>query len=71
MVRGISMPIGVMTRAMLRLAENDLEAQINGTGRGDEIGSLAKAAEVSFELEATQVARFKQILGRIGSQMAA
>jgi methyl-accepting chemotaxis protein len=67
MARGISMPIGAMTRAMLRLAENDLEVQINGTGRGDEIGSLAKAAEIFKQnaiehqrLEAEQKEREKQ-----------
>ena len=46
MIRGISTPIGAMTAAMLRLAENDLDVEIYGTGRGDEIGSMAKAAEV-------------------------
>jgi methyl-accepting chemotaxis protein len=46
MIRGISTPISAITRAMLRLAEDDLEVQIYGSGRGDEIGSLAKAAEI-------------------------
>ena len=60
MIRGISMPIGAITRAMLRLAENDLEVQIYGTGRGDEIGSMANAADV-FKQNAIEVqAAFRQ-----------
>jgi methyl-accepting chemotaxis protein len=46
MIRGISVPISAITRAMLRLAENDLSVEIYGTARGDEIGSMAKAVEV-------------------------
>ena len=46
LIRGICVPIGAMTRAMLRLADNDLTVDIAGVGRGDEIGSMAKAVEV-------------------------
>jgi methyl-accepting chemotaxis protein len=46
MIRAISVPINAITRAMLRLAEHDLNVEIFGTGRGDEIGSMAKAVEV-------------------------
>ncbi len=46
MIRGISMPIGAITSAMRRLAQQDLNVEIFGTGRGDEIGSMANAVEV-------------------------
>jgi methyl-accepting chemotaxis protein len=58
MVRGISMPIAAMTRAMRRLADNDLKVEIFGTGRGDEIGSMAKAVEV-FRQNAIERARLE------------
>ena len=45
-VRGISAPIGAMTAAMRRLAEGDTAVEIVGSGRGDEIGAMAKAVEV-------------------------
>jgi methyl-accepting chemotaxis protein len=46
MIRDISTPIGAITRVMRRLAEHDLNVQVYGTGRGDEIGSMANAVEV-------------------------
>ncbi len=46
MIRGISKPIAAMTRAMLRLADNEMDTQLYGSGRNDEIGSMAKAVEV-------------------------
>jgi methyl-accepting chemotaxis protein len=58
MVRGISMPIGAMTRTMRRLAEHDLSGEIFGTGRGDEIGSMAKAVAV-FKQNAVERARLE------------
>ncbi len=58
MIHGISMPIGAMTRAMRRLAEHDLTVEIYGTGRGDEIGSMANAVEV-FKQNAVARARLE------------
>jgi methyl-accepting chemotaxis protein len=64
MIRGISMPITAMTRAMRRLAEHDLDVEVFGAGRGDEIGAMAKAVEVfkqnaiaNVRLEAEQKAQ--------------
>ncbi len=56
MISAISKPIGAMTGAMLRLAENDLDVQVYGAERGDEIGSMAKALEV-FKSNAIERAR--------------
>ena len=58
MIRGISTPISAMTTAMRRLAENDLRVEIYGTGRGDEIGAMAKAVEV-FKQNAVTRARLE------------
>jgi methyl-accepting chemotaxis protein len=58
MIRGISMPIGAMTHVMRRLAEQDLNVEVFGTGRGDEIGSMAKAVEV-FKQNATERVRLE------------
>ena len=49
MIRGVAMPIGAMTRTMLRLAEHDTAVEIVGAERGDEIGSMAKALAVFKE----------------------
>ena len=46
MIRGIAMPVGAMTLVMRRLAAHDLNVEIVGTGRRDEIGSMAMAVEV-------------------------
>ncbi|HYZ64313.1 MAG TPA: HAMP domain-containing methyl-accepting chemotaxis protein [Acetobacteraceae bacterium] len=46
MVRGISGPIVAMTGAMRRLADRDLEVEVPGVGRGDEIGAMAGAVQV-------------------------
>jgi methyl-accepting chemotaxis protein len=46
LTRGITVPLGGMTRAMRRLAGGDMAADIPGLGRGDEIGAMAAAVEV-------------------------
>jgi methyl-accepting chemotaxis protein len=58
MIASTSKPIGAMTEAMRRLAENHLDVQIFGTGRRDEIGSMAKAVEV-FKQNAIERARLE------------
>jgi methyl-accepting chemotaxis protein len=58
MIASTSKPIGAMTEAMRRLAENHLDVQIFGTGRRDEIGSMAKAVEV-FKQNAVERARLE------------
>jgi methyl-accepting chemotaxis protein len=49
MVRGISGPIGHMTTAMRRLAQQDMDVAIPGIGRKDEIGAMAGAVQVFKE----------------------
>ncbi len=46
LARGIARPIIAMTTVMRRLAEHDLTAEIVGSGRGDELGSMAAAVKV-------------------------
>jgi methyl-accepting chemotaxis protein len=45
-VAGVSKPIRSMTDAMTRLAEHNLETEIVGVGRRDEIGRMAAAVQV-------------------------
>ncbi|MBF0162128.1 MAG: response regulator [Magnetococcales bacterium] len=44
--QGISRPVVAMTRALSELAQGQTIAEIPGRGRHDEIGSMAKAADV-------------------------
>ena len=44
--RGISRPVQAMTACMGRLAEDDLEVEVPGRDRKDEIGAMASAVEV-------------------------
>ncbi|HEV2673402.1 MAG TPA: methyl-accepting chemotaxis protein [Aliidongia sp.] len=60
---GISKPIAMIVAVLRRLAEGDLTVAIDGAQRGDEIGDIAKTAQVfkenlvrTRELEAEQVA---------------
>jgi methyl-accepting chemotaxis protein len=46
MVLGVSRPIAAMTRAMRQLAERDMNPEIPGIGRSDEIGEMASAVHV-------------------------
>ena len=46
---GIANPIGLMTEAMGRLAKGDLEVDIPGTERTDEVGDMAGAVQVFKE----------------------
>ena len=62
----VSRPIGRMTAAMRRLADHDLTTEIEGVGRGDEIGQMAAAVQVfkdnmvrADELAAQQAAEQK------------
>ncbi|WP_323015057.1 methyl-accepting chemotaxis protein [Devosia sp.] len=47
--RSISRPISQLTDTMAALADGDLEAEVRGAGRGDEIGAMARAVEVFRE----------------------
>jgi methyl-accepting chemotaxis protein len=46
LIRGVSRPIANMTEAMKRLASRDMEVDIIGLDRGDEIGHMAEAVQV-------------------------
>jgi methyl-accepting chemotaxis protein len=45
-VRGITRPIAGMTEAMGALAQGDTSIEIEGAGRGDEIGEMSRAVQV-------------------------
>ena len=45
-VAGVSSPIRIMTSAMGRLAQHDLNTQVDGAERKDEVGEMAKAVLV-------------------------
>ena len=60
-LRSIAPPINAMTEAMRRLAEGELETEVPGQNRGDEIGDMSGAVQVfkdnairNKELEASQ-----------------
>uniref|UniRef100_Q07KT2 Methyl-accepting chemotaxis sensory transducer n=1 Tax=Rhodopseudomonas palustris (strain BisA53) TaxID=316055 RepID=Q07KT2_RHOP5 len=64
MARGITGPLHDMTSAMKQLASGQLDVEVPGIGRGDEIGEMASNVEVfktnaleRQRLEAEQVAR--------------
>ena len=55
---GLSRPIIAMTGAMGTLAEGDLEVEIPGAGRKDEVGAMASAVQV-FKENAIEVRRLE------------
>ena len=57
-VRGVTGPLGRMTRAMTALAEGDHSVGIVGVGRRDEIGGMATAVQV-FKDNAIEAERLK------------
>jgi methyl-accepting chemotaxis protein len=52
-VRQVARPLTGMTALMERLAQGDLEIEVTGTGRRDEVGALARALAVFKENAAT------------------
>jgi methyl-accepting chemotaxis protein len=58
LTRSITGPVAGLTAAMLRLAQRDLEVQVDGGRRGDEIGAMARAVAV-FKENAIAVARLE------------
>ena len=57
-VRSISQPINGLTGVMDALANDDQSVEIIGTGRGDEIGSMARSVQV-FKDNAQEMARLR------------
>ncbi|MDQ0315124.1 methyl-accepting chemotaxis protein [Amorphus orientalis] len=49
LTNSITKPLGAITGSLRRLAEGDMGVEIPGTGRRDEIGQMAEAAEVFRE----------------------
>jgi methyl-accepting chemotaxis protein len=47
--RSLSQPISRLTARMASLAEGELEEEVPGAGRGDELGAMARAVEVFRE----------------------
>lgn len=58
-VRTITGPINNITGLMTRLAENDLDVEIAGADRADEIGNIARAVQV-FKENAIQVRELQE-----------
>jgi len=58
-VSGVSTPIRAMTAAMGRLAQHDLNTEINGVGRKDEVGQMAAAVQV-FKTSMIEADRLKE-----------
>ncbi|EJC83360.1 methyl-accepting chemotaxis protein [Rhizobium leguminosarum bv. trifolii WSM2297] len=56
---GIANPIRSITSAMKRLSDGDLDSDIPGAGRADEVGEMAGAVEV-FRLNARNVVRLEK-----------
>ncbi len=52
--RAITVPIRALTDTMDRLAHNELDVEVKGTRRGDEIGAMARAVDV-FKTNALKV----------------
>jgi methyl-accepting chemotaxis protein len=57
-LQGLSRPIGSLNAAMEALARNDLTAEIPGSGRGDEVGAMARTVAV-FKTSALEVAQLR------------
>ena len=58
-LRGISRPIGALSSVMERFARDDLDADIPGLGRGDELGGMARTVE-TFKQNALERRRMEQ-----------
>jgi methyl-accepting chemotaxis protein len=54
---GISRPIAHLNRAMEKMAKGDLDIEVPGAGRGDEIGDMAKTITVIRENAAAEAVR--------------
>jgi methyl-accepting chemotaxis protein len=59
LLRSVVRPIGLLTAAMKRLANKDLDASIPGAQRRDELGAMAKAVEI-FKMAAVENARLER-----------
>jgi signal transduction histidine kinase len=69
MRRAIADPLIDLARVMHALAQNDLDVDINGAGRADEIGDMARAVEI-FRLNAIDLAVGQRALADQASLLA-
>src|SRR5207253_1368686 len=58
--RHVVRPLSAMTGAMQKLAQGDLDVEVQGLGKNDEIGQMAAAVEV-FKENAIQVAQLSAL----------
>jgi C4-dicarboxylate-specific signal transduction histidine kinase len=65
LMRGVAVPINRMTSAMTALAKGDPTVNVPGVGRGDEIGAMAKAAQI-FKDNMIERQRAQAELARVG-----
>ncbi len=72
-ITNVSRPIAGMTEAMRRLAKRDMTVAIAGTGRKDEIGTMAAAVEVFKEsmIEADRLAKAQEAERAVKEKRAA
>ena len=57
--KGIARPIRLLSGVMERFAANDLDAEVPGTGRGDELGAMARTVQV-FKQNALERRRMEE-----------
>jgi methyl-accepting chemotaxis protein len=72
--RGAINPLRVLTTTMRRLAERDLEVEVGGLTRGDEVGAMARAVQVfkdnMIQADALTAASVKEQAARDRRQLA-
>ncbi|WP_152538693.1 methyl-accepting chemotaxis protein [Aquimarina macrocephali] len=60
----ISRPVGMLTASLIELSDNNLEINIPGGDRGDEIGKMARSVEIlrenSFEMQRLEAEQKKE-----------
>jgi len=57
-IKGLAQPIGRLKAVMEAFARNDLQAEVPGVGRGDELGEMARTVEI-FKAGALEVERMR------------
>jgi methyl-accepting chemotaxis protein len=69
-VTGLVRPLSRLNLVMQRLAKGDLTAEIPGTGRGDEVGAMARTVEVfkSNAMEAERLRAENEVAKRTAEQ---
>ncbi len=68
--RTITRPVGRLTSAMTGIAQNDLDTDVPGLGRADELGAMADAVEV-FRQNGLRIAELRAIEDSMNAERAA